>query len=93
MILRQICNMSTENVNVFLPSGDARQHIVLQFTRHIDGLAESCVTQRDAYVNHIERLQNTAGMNNASPRARSPPLSPPNPRRMINHIPPRTYLG
>ena len=67
--------MSTEDVNVFLPSKDDRQHNVLQFTRHIEGLAESRVTQRDAYVSHIERLQNMAAMNNASPSARS--LPPP----------------
>ena len=57
----------------FLPSKDDRQHKVLQYTRHIEGLAESCMTQRDAYVSHIERLQNMAAMNNASPSARPPP--------------------
>ena len=65
--------MSVDDVDEFLPSDDDRQHNVLQFTTHIDGRAESRVTQRDAYVSYIENLQNTAALNNASPSAQSPP--------------------
>ena len=94
LILRHIGDLSLDDVDQFLPLDDNRKRNVTNFVSHIECWAQIRLVQRDVYARHIENLQNSAAMDNASP-APAAPIAPPTRRRTVNRVPVRlrNYIG